>query len=88
MLGSSYGTKNYEEHERNRSIYYHKPVVQRWTTPSCRGDDDEDVGEGGDPSGGDPDGVSTSNLLCSSLRFRVSVFVQRSPPENSSGSYI
>ncbi len=33
MLGSSYGTKNYEEHEKNRSSYCHKPVVQRWTTP-------------------------------------------------------
>ena len=33
MLGSSYGTKNYEEHERNRSSYCHKPVVQRCTTP-------------------------------------------------------
>ena len=33
MIGSSYGTKNYEEHERNRSSYCHKPVVQRWTTP-------------------------------------------------------
>jgi hypothetical protein len=34
MIGNSYGTKNYEEYERNRSRYWHKPVVQRWTTPS------------------------------------------------------
>jgi hypothetical protein len=30
MLGNSYGTKNYEEHERNRSSYYHKPVIKWW----------------------------------------------------------
>ena len=33
MLGSSYGTKIYEEQDRNRSSYCHKPIVQRWTTP-------------------------------------------------------
>ena len=52
------------------------------------GDDDEDVGEGGDPPVGDPGGVSPSNLLCSSLRFRVSMFMRGSLPENSLGTYI
>ena len=50
--------------------------------PLGHGDDDEDVGEGGDPSGGDPSGVSPSNLLCSTFRFGVSL------PEISSMPYI
>jgi hypothetical protein len=55
---------------------------------SGHGDDDEDIGEGGDPSGGDRGRVSASNVLCSCLRFGVSIFLWRSPPENSSGPYI
>jgi hypothetical protein len=54
MLDSSYGTKIYEEQERNISSYCHKLIVQRWNTPH--------VEEGGDPSGGGADGVSPSNL--------------------------
>jgi hypothetical protein len=34
MLASSYGTTIYEEQERYRSRYCHKPIVQRCTTPS------------------------------------------------------
>jgi hypothetical protein len=33
MLGRSYGSKIYEEQERNRSSYCQKPIVQRWNTP-------------------------------------------------------
>ena len=72
MLGSSYDSKNYEEHERNRSSYCHKPVDH--------GDYDEDVGEGGDPSGGGSGGVSPSNLPCFSLCFGVSVVLPSRKP--------
>ena len=56
--------------------------------PLDHGDDEEDAGDGGDPSGGDPGGVSPSNLLCCSLCFCVSMFVWCSPLENTSGPYI
>jgi hypothetical protein len=78
MLGGSYGTKIYEEQERNISRYCHKPIVHRWTTPNSYGVDVEDVGEGGDPSSGGFGGVFPSNVPCWSLCFHVSV-LPRSP---------
>ena len=56
--------------------------------PLDRGVDEEDFGEGGDPSGGGSGGVFPSNLSCCSLCFHVSVFLRRSPPENPRESYI
>ena len=33
MLGSSCGANTMIEQERDSSSYFHKPIVQRWTTP-------------------------------------------------------
>jgi hypothetical protein len=33
MLDSSYGDNTMIEQERDRSSYFQKPIVQRWTTP-------------------------------------------------------
>ena len=50
------------------------PYSRGGLLPLDHGDDEEDVGEGGDPSSGDPGGVSPSNLHCCSLCFHVSGF--------------